>query len=90
MSPSNKSNFAGSIVIEDSLSQLPFCNREDALFKLLKSSFLNWAKSLPLDFVQLYNSSNLYTYIRKPLFMAALTAMGMGKTRIISDWAKEV
>jgi hypothetical protein len=87
---SNKKSFAGTVQTENEIFTLPFCNREKALYELLIGFFLNWVKTLPINFVEQFNATQLQTLTQKVEFQGAITTMGMGKTRILTDWSKEV
>ena len=74
--------------IEFSLDELPFCNRDDALMQMLDHGFNQWLFSLSQSFLQLLGHKG--SLLAKIPYSMALTARGMGKTRFLRSWAKEV
>ena len=78
--------FVGAIKIER--HNLPLCNRETTLYHMLVGAFLNWIECLSPKFIDIFGFRTPLK--RKISFQAALTSMGMGKSRIMTDWAKEV
>ena len=42
------------------------------------------------EFLTLFDCDSWLGRLRRPVFVAAVTSIGMGKTRIVRDWAREI
>jgi len=82
--PKHLWSYCGPLSVEQ--DPLPFLNREDVLEKQLQCTFENWLFSLPAEILQMYGARTL----AKPNYMNGSTSPGMGKTRLLLSWAKEV